>query len=904
MVRVKELLRSLRSLLRQPQEEQQLREELQFHLERQIEQNLAAGMSPEQARLAALRLFGGLEQVKEECRDVRRLSFLENFLRDLRYGLRQLRRSPGFAAVALLSLALGIGANTAIFQLLDAVRLRMLPINNPQALAEVRLTNRRGRMGSFFNWHSELTNALWEQFRDHQQAFSGVAALAPDNFNLAPRGEVHSVPGLWVSGDFFNVLGVRPLLGRVFTAADDVRGCPASGVVVSYAFWQRELGGEASVIGRKLTIDYHPVEVVGITPANFYGLDVGHSFDLALPICSQPILGGEDNYLDTRYDWWLTVVGRLKPNWSIERATAQLGSMSPGIFEATLPPEYDADYARKYLSLKLAAYPVGSGISSLRESSSDMLGLLLAITGLVLLIACANLANLMLARSTTREREIAVRLALGASRRGLIRHLLAESLWLVVAGTGAALLLARMLAHCLLAFLSTQGNPVFLNLDADWRVFAFTAGMAALATVMFGLLPALRATRTAPAEAMKARSRALTADRHRFGLRRLLVVVQVAFSLVLLVGAVLFTRSLRNLLRADLGFERTGILITKLDLTQLNLPPERQFLFEHDLLERIRATPGVESAAEAAIVPTSGSSMNRSVWMDGSDPSQAKSPWFNYVSSGFFQTMGTPLLAGRDFNDRDTAASPGVAIVNEAFARQFANGRDPVGLTIWQKAELGKPQIQYEIVGLVRNTKYQDIRATFPPLVYLPVAQGSDPIQPILIRSRIPLASLTSRVKQTIFATSPDISIEFSTIENMIHDELQAERLMATLSGCFGVLAVLLATLGLYGVMSYAVIRRTNEIGIRMTLGAGRGEITAMIVRESGMLLAVGLGVGIPLAVGGSRAASSMLFGLKAYDPLTLALAAALLAAVAVAASYLPARRATQVDPMVALRYD
>jgi putative ABC transport system permease protein len=499
---------------------------------------------------------------------------------------------------------------------------------------------------------------------------------------------------------------------------------------------------------------------------------------------------------------------------------------------------------------------------------------------------------------------MAVRLALGASRRGLIRHLLAESLVLVVAGAAAGLLLAGTLARSLLAFLSSRGNHVFLNLDPDWRVFAFTAGIAALVTVLFGLIPALRATQASPGEAMKAGGRTLTADRRRFGLRRLLVVAQVAFSLVLLVGAVLFTRSLRNLLMENLGFERTGILIANLDLTQLHLPAERQFPFERDLLARIRATPGVESAAEAAIVPTSGSSMNRIVWLEGSDPSRAQSPWFNFVSGGFFQTMGTPLLAGRDFNDRDTASSPRVAIVNEAFARQFANGANLIGRRIWQKAELGKPQISYEIVGLVRNTKYQDLREAFRPLVYLPIAQGSDPVQPILIRSRVPLASLTSQVKQTILQMSPEISLEFSTLENMIHDELQAERLMATLSGCFGLLAALLATLGLYGVMSYAVVRRTNEISIRMTLGAGRHEITAMILREAGRLLAVGVGIGLPLAIGGTRAASSMLFGLKVYDPLTLALAATLLAAVAVAASYLPARRATKVDPMAALRYE
>lgn len=425
-----------------------------------------------------------------------------------------------------------------------------------------------------------------------------------------------------------------------------------------------------------------------------------------------------------------------------------------------------------------------------------------------------------------------------------------------------------------------------------------------LATVLFGLMPALRATRIAPGEAMKAGSRGLTADRQRFGLRRVLVVSQVAFSLVLLVGALLFTRSLRNLLTVDLGFQRTGILITSVDLTQLNLPPERRLALGRELFERIRSTPGVDSAAQAAIIPTSGSSMNRTVWMEGSDASQAKSPWFNLVSPGFFKTMGTPLLTGRDFNDHDTATSPKVAIVNEAFARQFAYGANPVGKRIWKKAGLVEPQVVYEIVGLVKNTKYQDLREDFPPLFYVPIAQGPDPDQPILIRSRIPLADLASRIKQAVFQISPDISIQFKTLPGMIHDELVGERLMATLSGFFGVLAALLAVVGLYGVLSYMVVRRTNEIGIRMTLGAGGGEITRMIIREAGVLLAAGLGVGILLSLAGGRAASSLLFGLKAYDPLTLAIAAALLSLIALAASYLPARRATKVDPILALRYE
>jgi predicted permease len=893
-------------LSRRKRREEDLNDEVQAHLRLAARERVEQGESPEQARTSAAREFGNVGLVKEVTRDMWGWRRLETLSQDLRYAARQLRKSPGFAAVAVMTLALGIGANTAFFQLLDTIRLRMLPVSNPQDLAEVRRTDPHGRQGSFFNWHSEFTNAIWEQIRDHQQAFSGVFAWAPETFNIAPRGEAHLVRGLWVSGEFFNVLGVRPFQGRVFTDADDQRGCAASGAVVSYAFWQRELGGEASAIGRKLTINYHPVEVLGVTPPEFFGLEVGRSFDVALPICSQPVLGGEDNYLDVRYDWWLTVMGLLKPGWSLQKASAQLGSISPAIFAATLPPGLDSAHSKKYLAFKLAAYPGGTGISPLRGHYSDPLWLLMGIAGLVLLIACANLANLMLARARAREREIAVRLALGASRRRLIRQLLSESLLLAIVGAGLGLLLARTLAQFLVSFLSTQGNQVFVDLSLDWRVLSFTAFAAILTCILFGLAPALRAASVAPGEAMKAGGRGVTAGREHFGLHRVLVVSQVALSLVLLVGALLFTRSLRNLLTLDLGFRRSGILITTLDLTPLNLPATRRQAVKRELLERLRSTPGVESAAEASIVPTSGPSTDRSVWMDGADSTQARDSWFNWVSADFFHTMGTPLLAGRDFNDRDTLASPRVAIVNEAFALQIADGKNPIGQRFWQKGMLGEPQIAYEIVGVVKNTKYQQIREAFSPVVYVATSQETDPDQnpQILIRSNVPLAALTSEVKQSVAAVNPDICISFQALQTMIRDGLMGERLMATLSGFFGLLAAILATVGLYGVMSYMVVRRTNEIGIRVALGGNRTSIQRMVLGEAGLLLAIGLVAGMAMALAAGRVARAMLFELQPYDPLTLATAAALLASAALAAAYLPARRASKVDPMVALRYE
>ena len=450
-------------------------------------------------------------------------------LNDLRYAFRQLLKSPGFTVVAVLTLALAIGANTAIFQLLDAIRLRSLPARKPQELALVKIADMTGARGSFNSPYPAVTNPLWERIRDTQQAFTGMLAWSADRFNLATSGEPRFARSLWVSGDFFRVLGIQPVLGRVFTAADDRRGNGFAGAIISFPFWQREFGGDSSVIGRKLTLDGHTVEIIGVTPASFFGLEIGRSFDVAVPISSEAILFGANNRLEGGTTWWLTLMGRLRPEWSIERATAHLSSISPGIFEATLPANYPSANVTNYLGFKLAAVPAGTGVSSLRQTYSRPLWLLLAIAGLVLLIACANLANLLLARASARERELAVRQALGASRGRLIRQLMSESLLLAVVGAILGWLMARMLSRLLVAFLSTEGNALFVDLHLDWRVFAFTSGLAGLTCILFGLMPAQRGARTSSGEALKAGGRGMTASRERFGLRRALVVSQVSF---------------------------------------------------------------------------------------------------------------------------------------------------------------------------------------------------------------------------------------------------------------------------------------------------------------------------------------------------------------------------------------
>jgi putative ABC transport system permease protein len=827
--------------------------------------------------------------------------FVEAIWQDLRYGVRVLVMNPSFAVVAILSLALGIGANTAIFQLLDAVRLRTLPVKNPQELAMVQIANRDWASGRFSGRNPGITNPMWEQIRDRQQGFSGIFAWGTDSLNLASGGQARYARSLFVSGDFFNVLGVPPLLGRLFNAADDRRGCGSPGVVISYPFWQREFGGDRGAIGRKLSLEGHGFEVIGITPASFYGVEVGRTFDVAVPLCAEPIIRVEESSLNDRRWWWLAVIGRLKPGTSREQATAQLSAISPAVFQETVPPVYTADAVKHYLAYKLGAFPGATGVSSLRRNYESPLWLLLAIAGLVLLIACANLANLTLARASAREREIAVRLALGASRGRLVRQLLAESLLLATVGAAVGTLLAMYLSQFLVTFLSTQGSPLFLDLEPDWRLLAFTSGLAVLTCILFGLAPALRATRTEPSAVMKATGRGMTASRERFGLRRVLVVSQVALSLVLLVGAMLFVRSLRNLLTVDAGFQQTGILITDIDLTRLNIPKERRQAFKKEYLDRLRSISGVEAAAEATIVPVSGSGWNQSVVIGQEKKGDSK---LNRVSGGFFKTMGTPLLAGRDFDDRDTATSPKVAVVSESFARKYLSGGNPIGKTFRLEQGPGEPDPIYEVVGIVKDTKYYTLRDDFEPIGFFPMSQDlrPDPFDEIIIRSNMPLTDLIASVKRTMGEVSPEITIDFHVFKTQIQEGLLRERLMATLSGFFGFLAGLLATIGLYGVISYMVVRRTNEIGIRMALGATPQIVLSMIMREAGVLLGIGIVVGSVLAVVAAKAASKMLFGLKPHDPITLIMAIAALAAVAAAASYLPAHRAAKLEPMTALR--
>ena len=907
----KEIRERLAGLALDPTRDASVVEEIGQHLDDRYAELIAGGASPPAARKSALYELGGPALSRALADALPRPApsrvpppedgggFLSGLGKDFRYGARRLRLEPMFSLVAILSLALGVGANTAIFQLLDAVRLRNLPVAQPEELYNVRIGPTEGRTGRFTGRWPQLTSALWDRIRGEQKAFSKLAVWSSDRLNLSPSGETRYAEGLFVSGTFFETVGVGALRGRVLGPADDRPGCPSPAVVLSEPFWRRELGGRELSPGQTIAVEGRRFEIAGITPARFFGVDVGRAFDVALPVCAEELIADSPR-TRSRFDWWLSAVGRLAPGWTLEKANAHLAAISRGVFESTLPEDYDASDAKNFLGFKLVASRAATGFSDLREGYSDPLWLLLGISALVLLIACANIANLMIARASARQREIAVRLALGASRRRLIRQLLAESLVLAAAGAACGVALAQALSRLLISFLSTRDSQWFVETPRDLRLLAFTVVIAALTCVLFGLLPALQASRTDPLEAMKTGGRGIAGAGARLSVRRALVVAQVALSLVLLVGSLLFVRSLRNLVTLDAGFRRDHILTVGADYTRARVPRERRTAFRRELLDRVRAVPGVVAAAGVRLVPLGGNYWNENISVDGMQV-RRKTANFNRISPGYFRAMDTAFLAGRDFEDRDDLSSERVAIVTETFARKYLPGANPIGRSF----QIGDEAAQrYRIVGLVRDTKYGELREDFSPIVYLPDTQEEGPrySTSIVVRSDLPLSSLLPSLTSAITGVSPEISITFRPFRDIVRDGLLKERLMASLSAFFGLLAALLAMIGLYGVVSFMVVRRRNEIGVRMALGATRKDILVLVLREAGTLLAIGLAIGIVLSIGAASFARSLLFGLQPGDPATIAIAALGLAAVATAASLLPAYRAATLNPVTALR--
>jgi predicted permease len=839
---------------------------------------------------------------------------LEDAVRDLRFGLRVLRRSPVFTTVAILTLALGIGANAAIFHLIDTISLRSLPIANPDALVDIRADG-TDTFGFSQGRNAHVTYPLWEQIRTHQRAFTGTFAWAETGLNVGRGAAARPIDALWVSGEFFRVLGVGPAIGRLLNSSDDNSACAAMTVVVSYDYWRTALGGRESVVGSTLTIFEQPFTVVGVVAAGFTGLEVGRPFDIALPLCIGAQMAQPIKLAERRDVWWLRVMGRLAPEWTLAAADEHLRALSPGILDATMPTGYSAELTGRYREFRFGAFPAGRGVSRLRETHGASLSLLLGLTGIVLLITCGNLATLMLARSGAREREIAMRVAVGASRARVVSQMVVESLLVAVAGAAVAVPVALASARALVRFLDTPLEPIGLTISADWRLLAFVGAAATLTTMLFGLVPALRVSMIDPSAATRETSRGHTVDRRRARLQRGLVAGQIALSLVLIVSALAFVRSFRNLSAVDLGFEPEGVIVAAFfDPADLEIPEDQLMASQHALTEAVRSVPGVMAAAASTHRPLSGDRSSHIFRVPGVGD-DAHVSRFAYVGPGYFEALKIPILAGRGFDARDQASSPPVLLVNESFVRHFLGTQPPIGARVRRIAEAEYPETTYQIVGVAADTKNEDLRnddcmcdagTSEPksPMAYVPIAQHPDSprFAQLIVRATGPPAAVTAAITRRVEQLNPAMTMQFFELPTQIRARLAVERTVAWLAGAFGVLAIVLVVVGLYGIIAYLAVSRRAEIGVRLALGSTRAQIVGLVLRDSFWLLAAGIVVGVPLALGATRGAEALLFGISATDLPTLAGATFVLAAAAIVAGGVPAWRAALLPPMAAIR--
>jgi predicted permease len=910
------MLRRLRSFFRKDRVESELDAELRFHLEKQVELNLQRGMNPREARYAAMRTFGGVEQVKEECRDARGLAFLETLMRDIRYGLRMMRKNPVFTVVAVVSLALGIGANTAIFSLMDAVLIRTLPVAEPQQLVLMRwvgkdwpktvLSNLNGS-----SWRDEAGRTVSSSFSyptfQHLRSqgapvLSGIAAFADQNKMTATvDGRSETAEGQLVSGNFWSVLGVNASLGRVFSDSDDQPGAvPAA--VISHRYWTRRFAADPSVLGRIITVNGVALAIVGITPAEFFGMYSGSSPDIYLPMTLQPrieetwTLGGRAAIGLPDY-WWAELVGRLKPGVGTGEANARLDPLFRQSIVGSGPAPADLP------GLMLA--PGGQGGKSLRTRFSKPLYILMTVVGLVLLIACANVASLLVAKASARRKEAAVRLALGAGRPRLIRQLLTENMMLACFGGAAGLVLANWGARLLVALVPRSSTPLVLDVAPNFRVLIFSIAISMLTGILFGLAPAIHSTRLDLTPALK-QAPAYGASSRRLGFGGALVAVQLALSLVVLTGAGLFVRTLVNLNSVELGFDRRNLLLFSVNGTLSSYKDAAVTSLYERIRESVAAHPAVESVTLSGHRLIGGGARIESFFLKNLSVAERKvDVWLHLTGARFFETMRIPVLIGRGIGERDVRSAAQIAVVNESFVRRFLNGTSPLGARIrWEStSEPG----DIEIVGIVRNAKYTSIQDDAPATVYLPYLQHPGAINEMSFEVRTlgnPLA-IAADVRRAVAAIDKNVPLsDMQTQVQQIDRFLMKERLFATLSGAFGVLALILAAIGLYGTISYAAARRTSEIGIRMALGASRSSVLWLILRGTLAMLGVGIVVGLPASLAAARLVRSQLFGLSAMDPASLSGAVVVLGVLAMAAGWIPARRAARVDPMTALRYE
>ena len=821
---------------------------------------------------------------------------------DLRHAVRGLRKSPGFTLVVVATLALGIGANAAIFSLMDQVLFRALPVRDPGALV---LLDGPGPFRGRTHNNMTFSYPMYVDFRDRNEVFAGVLARFQMSMTVGWRGVAERADGDLVSGNYFEVLGVDPALGRLFTAADDKTPGGHPVAVISYGYWQRRFGGDRAILNQPISVNGHPFTIVGVAGHDFNGMQVGIGSDVMVPLMMKGLMTPTWNDLDNRQSRWVNVMARLKPGITADQAEVQLNVVyrqanEQEVLAYASPSE---SFRKGFVERHLEVLPGGRGLSDLRQQFSLALIVLMSMVGVVLLIACANIANLLLARATSRQKEFAVRLALGAGRARIVRQQLVESLLLAVTGAILGLGLARWTGMLLISALPGSGPAQTLSASLDLRVVGFTLTLAVLTAVIFGIVPALQATRPGVTSALKEEAGSVAGGGRQARVRRALVIGQVAMSMLLLAGAGLFARSLHNLRSVDPGFRAESLISFSVDPSLSGYDQNRSLTLYRRLQEELGAVPGVRAVSMSEIGALTGNGWGMSIRVDGYQAKEGENmnPNFDGVGPGYFATMGIPLVRGREFTDRDAKGSPRVAIINETMARYFFGDTDPIG----RRFGVGRDSATtIEIVGVVKDVRSLALRETPPRYAYLPYAQDDSLTQlTFYVRAAGAQAHVTDAIRHTVRRLDANLPVfDVKSMDTQVAESLFVERMVAWLSVVFGGLATLLAAIGLYGVMSYAVARRTREIGIRMALGAEPAGVLWLVLKEVAVLSSIGICAGLLTAFFAARRVESQLFGLTPTDPITLGTAVALLLAVALFAGFVPARRATRIDPLLALR--
>ena len=852
-----------------PRRDRELEEEIQAHLAMAARDRIERGETAESAEQTARREFGNVALVQESTREMWGWRWAERLWQDVRYAVRGMRRAPAFGGVAVASLALSIGPNTAIFSLVDALLLKSLPVRDPSSLYLVTLGN--GPIES-------LSYQIVRELAERKEIFSGVAGFTGWIFPVGSPGAIRNTQGALVTADFYEALGLRPAAGRLLAPGDDEPGA-APVAVISDGYWQRNFGRAPDAIGRTIRIARISVTIVGVTPPDFTGANVGAVADITMAVAKLSILKPEAAALLGPGNFWLRALARLRDGVSVPQAAARLASVWPGVAERAVPPSWPPDRKKNIIEARFTLKPGGTGWTYLRQIYRTPLLVLMGVTGLVLLIACANVATLLLSRAAARQKEIAIRIAIGAGRARIVRQLVTESAFLSAVGAAIGIALAWMLSRVLVNTISNERIPMVFDLAPNGRVLGFAAAVAIATGLIFGLAPALQGV----SPAIRRRSRLLPA----------LVSVQGGLSLLLLVGAGLFVRTLRNLENVDLGFQREGVLLIDLEGHRSTVPRE--------LVEAVARVPGVFAASVSTHTPLGGST-----WSDPAVPAGQPLPnrdnaIFIGAAPGFFETMQIRLLAGRDFSKDDAPGGAQVVVVNEAYGRRYFGDRNPVGQHL--SAMVRGKRADLEIIGVARNTLYSGLRGEAYPGIYVCYYQLPDNIPSTLeARVRGHLGQVAQEIQKAVQAKLPESSIEVRAFSAQVEAAMAQERILATLASGFGGLALVLACVGLYGLLHYSVARRTREIGIRMALGARQSGVIGMEMRRALRLVAAGIALGLPGVWIASRWVKSLLFGLLPTDPGTIAGAALMLLTAALGAAYVPARRASQVDPIKALR--